>query len=400
MLKSKIKSLLLLTNDYPFAKGETFLESEIHYLSSHFENVQIVSSSCSTIQTRTTPSNVSSRIFQSLPSLSCYLSLLNISFLKEFVANIFKNPLKNKIAINSWLNGHTLAKDLQVDIKKNMVLYSYWLDDRSLALAILKSRNPDLVIVSRAHRWDIYEEEHLYQYLPFRSFLFDKLDTIYSISVDGVNYLKSKGASRVQLSRLGTIQTQKSIDLQSIEPLHIISISYLIKRKRMDLLLDAIVLLEKMNCPLKWTHFGDGPEMDSLISKSKSLSDKAVTFKGFVSNSEVLSWIGSNASSCVLVNLSESEGIPVSMMEAMSFGVPCIGTNVGGVSEIITNEYNGILLSPNPSADEVANQILSYLQFNAEKKNRIRKQALATWEDKYDANKNFTIFCKELLSFL
>ena len=84
----------------------------------------------------------------------------------------------------------------------------------------------------------------------------------------------------------------------------------------------------------------------------------------------------------------------------MSFGVPCIGTNVGGVSEIITNEYNGILLSPNPSADEVANQILSYLQFNTEKKNRIRKQALATWEDKYDANKNFTIFCKELLSFL
>lgn len=398
-MKSKVK-LILLTADYPYGKGETFLENEIHFLSDQFNEVLIISSSSSNHKTRKTPKNVRTQLFRSKNSLKKYLALLDLNFIKEFLRNFFTNPLRNKVAINSWFFASQLAIEVQENIITNTVLYSYWLDDQSLALAILKSRNPDLVIVSRAHRWDIYEEEHLYQYLPFRSFLFDKLDTIYSISVDGVNYLKSKGASRVQLSRLGTIQTQKSIDLQSIEPLHIVSISYLIKRKRIDLLLDAIVLLEKMNCPVKWTHFGDGPEMQSLITKSKNLSDSAVNFKGFVSNSEVLSWMGTNAASCVLVNLSESEGIPVSMMEAMSFGVPCIGTNVGGVSEIITNEYNGILLSPNPSADEVANQILSYLQFNTEKKNRIRKQALATWEDKYDANKNFTIFCKELLSFL
>ena len=398
-MKSKEK-LILFTADYPYGKGETFLENEIQFLSNHFNEVLVVSSSSSTDKTRKTPQNVRTQLFRSKDSLKKYLALLDLNFIKEYIQNFFTNPLKNKVAINSWVFASQLAIEAQENITANTVLYSYWLDDKALALCILKSKNKQLKITSRAHRWDIYEEEHLYQYLPFRSFLFDKLDTIYSISVDGVNYLKSKGASRVQLSRLGTIQTQKSIDLQSIEPLHIVSISYLIKRKRMDLLLDAIVLLENMNYPVKWTHFGDGPEMQALISKSKSLSDKAVTFKGFVSNSEVLSWIGSNASSCVLVNLSESEGIPVSMMEAMSFGVPCIGTNVGGVSEIITNEYNGILLSPNPSADEVANQILSYLQFNTEKKNRIRKQALVTWEDKYDANKNFTIFCKELLSFL
>ena len=44
-----------------------------------------------------------------------------------------------------------------------------------------------------------------------------------------------------------------------------------------------------------------------------------------------------------LINVSESEGLPFSMMEAISFGIPVIGTNVGGVKEIINND-TGILL--------------------------------------------------------
>lgn len=41
--------------------------------------------------------------------------------------------------------------------------------------------------------------------------------------------------------------------------------------------------------------------------------------------------------------MSDSEGIPVSIMEAMSFGIPVIARNVGGMSEIV-NEENGLLL--------------------------------------------------------
>ena len=45
------------------------------------------------------------------------------------------------------------------------------------------------------------------------------------------------------------------------------------------------------------------------------------------------------------MNVSESEGIPVSIMEASSFGIPVIATNVGGVGEIVENGYNGLLLN-------------------------------------------------------
>ena len=37
----------------------------------------------------------------------------------------------------------------------------------------------------------------------------------------------------------------------------------------------------------------------------------------------------------IFINLSASEGIPVSIMDAISFGIPCIATNVGGTGEIV-----------------------------------------------------------------
>jgi len=43
------------------------------------------------------------------------------------------------------------------------------------------------------------------------------------------------------------------------------------------------------------------------------------------------------------MNLSETEGIPVSIMEAQSAGVPILATNLGGTSEIVNNE-NGFLV--------------------------------------------------------
>lgn len=57
--------------------------------------------------------------------------------------------------------------------------------------------------------------------------------------------------------------------------------------------------------------------------------------------------------------MSDSEGIPVSIMEAMSFGIPVIARNVGGMSEIV-NEENGLLLE-NDDAEDAASKISSLL---------------------------------------
>ena len=68
-------------------------------------------------------------------------------------------------------------------------------------------------------------------------------------------------------------------------------------------------------------------------------------------------------------NVSEYEGVPISIMEAMAYGIPCLATHVGGVSEIV-NCQTGILIEKNSSANQIKNYIVTFLHLSQEKKKR------------------------------
>lgn len=86
--------------------------------------------------------------------------------------------------------------------------------------------------------------------------------------------------------------------------------------------------------------FGDGPEKASLECLCKKLGIKAC-FMGFVNN---MNQYFPEIDIAILPSL--GEGIPLSILEAMSHGIPAIATNVGGIPEILKNKYNGILVEP------------------------------------------------------
>ena len=89
------------------------------------------------------------------------------------------------------------------------------------------------------------------------------------------------------------------------------------------------------------------------------------------------------------INISSTEGLPVAIMEAISFNVPVIGTDVGGISEIVTPE-TGILLSSNPELSEILNAL--YKIRHAELNPR------SYWERNFNANANFPKFINEILN--
>jgi len=92
------------------------------------------------------------------------------------------------------------------------------------------------------------------------------------------------------------------------------------------------------------------------------------------------------------VNVSESEGIPVSIMEAMSFGIPVIATNVGGSSEIVRNNKNGYLLEKEFKIATLLECIL-----DRQKEYIIKRQeAHRTWREQYQAETNYREFAKLL----
>ncbi len=81
-----------------------------------------------------------------------------------------------------------------------------------------------------------------------------------------------------------------------------------------------------------------------------------VKFEGFVTGEkkiELLNWAN------VYVLPSFNEGLPISILEAMSYKMPIISTPVGGIPEVV-DEHNGVLVTPG-SSDEIYAAISKYV---------------------------------------
>jgi glycosyltransferase involved in cell wall biosynthesis len=112
--------------------------------------------------------------------------------------------------------------------------------------------------------------------------------------------------------------------------------------KNYSFLVDCFAEVAKDIENISLTIVGDGVlrgEIDEQVKKS-GIADK-VRITGVVSDVE-----NYLADADVYVASSIFEGLPISMLEAMSAGLPIISTNVGGVPDIIKHGENGILVAP------------------------------------------------------
>jgi glycosyltransferase involved in cell wall biosynthesis len=100
----------------------------------------------------------------------------------------------------------------------------------------------------------------------------------------------------------------------------------------------------------------------------------------------------------LFINVSETEGIPVSIIEASSFGVVVIGTLVGGVGEILEEGENGFLVNQSCTPQEVANAITRFYDMPDAQKSHMRAKAIIIWQQKYSAENNYTDFLTSLMN--
>jgi glycosyltransferase involved in cell wall biosynthesis len=97
----------------------------------------------------------------------------------------------------------------------------------------------------------------------------------------------------------------------------------------------------------------------------------------------------------LFLNVSTTEGVPVSIMEAFSAGIPVYATNVGGTSEIV-NSGNGKLMDKDLTPEKLAHEIRSFNELTSETKLTLRNNALKTYSEKCD----FYVLTKQLLSLI
>ena len=110
---------------------------------------------------------------------------------------------------------------------------------------------------------------------------------------------------------------------------------------------------------------------------------------GNLSNVDVYNYYKKNSID-LFINVSIFEGLPVSIMEALAFGIPCLATKTGGVSEII-NDNNGKLIEKRITYNQLANEINIILK---NKDRWILKRSIAreTASKKYNAHLNYNNF--------
>jgi len=92
----------------------------------------------------------------------------------------------------------------------------------------------------------------------------------------------------------------------------------------------------------------------------------------------------------LLISVSKNEGIPVSFMEAMAYGIPVITTNVGAIKEIV-NQSNGLIISKDPSPEEICNELQKFIMLSQKEKRELSKNAYQCWNNKFNLVKNLEL---------
>lgn len=400
------KTLYFFTDQFPFGKNEAFIENEFPFLQQHFSKIIILPTQYSNEKSRVQEAD-NIRIVRDQSKKTTTIDyiqpLLRGFFYIELIKIILHSSIKDlvrkiKIAYRSAQNGvknyHQLKKI--VNQHEENYFYSYWFNDNAITVACLKQRFPASKSLVRGHGWDVYFERNTANYLPFRKYVLSTIDLCMIISQNGCNYLNAKTKnnylSKLKVSRLGTLNNRSIIEKKKAKnKFLIVTCSNIIPLKRIDLFIESIA---KSTLSIQWVHVGTGSFELEIKSKAAQLlhekSNINYEFKGQITNVQLYDFYSENDID-LFVNLSNYEGIPVSIMEAFSFGIPCLATNVGGTSEIVTSE-NGILIPVDTTPEQICNHIETFLLQSNDKKLEVCRQARKTWEEKYNAKKNYTEF--------
>lgn len=391
--------VFLFTNNYPYANSETFLENEIKFLSNSFDQIIIIPLEKKG-ERRPVPQNT--QVWDSILSFDMknkFRLLLNGIFCFSPLGPVFNEFIRSKVYLSKakiWKfftysllfraiqSNKSLSQKIRKEILPEDILYFYWGDKSVMLLPHIKRFCISKTFV-RFHGSDLYENIGS-GLIPFRRYILNYIDAGLFISNNGKKYFidnyGDKLVPQLIVSRLGV----PSLGINPIDKenyFHIVSCSNMVPLKRLTLIISALQLLEEKVC---WTHIGAGPEMKLVLERSRRLPGNIkVVLTGAMSNKDVVDFYMNNHID-LFVNVSETEGVPVSIMEALSCGIPILATDVGGTSEIVDNMV-GRLVDKNISDADLAEGILFF--YNNHDLDTYRQNAIERWRELCDAERNY-----------
>jgi glycosyltransferase involved in cell wall biosynthesis len=385
---------------------QSFLADEIIHLQSNFKKLYIV------------PQRIEGDLFElpegiemddslakSLTSISLKMkvkALLSKRFISELKYTKL-NRVKIKYAIAGILAAMTTEKWVKSFLKKkgdeNCVFYSFWMDASTVGFTMAKQSFPSIGIVTRCHNFDLYGNEDNQFYVPFFQYTYSNLDLIFPDSTFGREYLSEKcPEARIEDGIMGVSHPGFVNEPSQDGVFRILSCAYMIPRKRVELLGEAIqqLMVKHPMHKIVWYHIGAGPLWENIVNFVEALKSEncEVNLLGNLSHEEMMEFYKTTPLD-LFVNSSTKEGTPVSLMEAISCSIPILVTGFGGNKEMAESGA-GWVLSEDPDVEEFSS-ILHKIITDTDRA-KFRQQSLEVWKENYYSETNYLRFCEKLES--
>lgn len=404
---SNSKVIVVFINRFPYSTGEFFFGPELIYIKEKFKNIYIIPMFPDNINEMETYDGVKILNISLTDCTSPFRAFIkNPGIIIKYIFNeiffskyrfYFLRDLKNNYV--HLINVVHKAKQLIAIMNKNDIasatVYCYWANEHFSISAMMKNLKYNCRIVTRMHGYDFDPEQRKSDYFPFREQELKLAEKVVQISEYGYNKTKNMYPKirNLYVSKLGVPDNGSSKIATHDTPYQIVSCSGFVELKRIPLLIE---ILSRLKSSYTWTHFGKSAGFEECYELAQNrLPPHSFKFMGYVDNVDLMDYYKSNAID-LFINTSRLEGLPVSMMEAISFGIPICGFNICGIPEIV-NDKTGILLSNANDIDVSARNIDQFLTQNSRSIN-FRRGVKEFWNESFNSENNLNHFHQTFLS--
>lgn len=323
------------------------------------------------------------RIARSLPAdkfKSYVLSLRNNGVLKPYYFRTFKDSLY--VANGSFSPGvfrtAGIIKKYNIGIVHTQTLRA----DYTLFFAklLLKLNNTKVLHIANRRNYFFISCEPNFL---IKNILYFLSCHVVNFNICVAQHLRRKLVSRLLVPEAKVVVIPNGVDSQNISkkqykannPPVVTYTGQLIKRKNVMLLLKALKLVK---FPFRCWIIGDGPEKDRLkeYARRHNLKGKVIfqvhtrNVAKFLSKTDIL----------VLPSL--AEGLSMSLLEAMSFAIPCVVSDIDANRELITHFENGLIFPK--KREKILGENIELLLTNKELKRKLGMKSYLKMKKDYD----------------
>jgi len=395
-------NLVVVCTNYPYLKGNAeynLLNIQLNSFKNSFKNIFLLPTGRSKSESEY-PQHKDKIFFNLRKPKGTFLFKFLIHFFEHIgfliseikSINRIKRLKKFKKSLFAYVKGIYLMVFLEYSLKNKGIhlsevfIYSFWFDDYTLGALLFKLKYPTSKVITGAHGHDLYFERHPEKSIPFRYIAMELIDHIIPDSKEGAQYLKYNFPlfkHKVSHLNSGVIQKYKKSKPSNDGIFRALTLSRTDSVKRIDYLLNTLKELEDYSdFEIQYFHIGNGEELDDLKEYTKQLNFNKfkIKFLGSLDDNDLKAFFEKKPID-VFLNVSSSEGTSMALIEALSYAIPTIVTNVGGNKTI--GKYCKTLLPLNFKPNDLF-EYFKKIHFDNTYRDKLRKLSYSYWLKNHD----------------